>query len=136
MNKPKTPLVCIILLIGTLLVALSCRKAAQPAPTSIPITGTWVGTQMEANASMSSPISFVLKSDNSFDYYSDGRLNSGAGNWQLTETVFTASYVFRTDANSVYEYTASYDSKTGVLSNGTWYVRGSTVRGSWTMLRQ
>jgi hypothetical protein len=136
MNKPQTPVVFIILLIGTLLVTFSCRKATQSAPTSIPIIGTWVGTQSVVDATIRTPISFVIKSDNTFDYFTDGRLNSGVGNWQLTDNIFTASYVFRSDPTAVYEYTATYDSKTAILSPGTWYIRGATIRGTWAMLRQ
>jgi hypothetical protein len=36
----------------------------------------------------------------------------------------------------MYIYTANYDPKTGKLSPGTWYIRGNTNRGTWTMLRQ
>ena len=136
MNNLKNSTFYKVLIFGTFITFFSCSKATESTPSTISITGTWVGTQSEPNATISTPISFVIKSDNTFDFFSDGRLNSGSGTWQLTDNVFTASYVFRVDSNSMYIYTANYDPKTGKLSPGTWYIRGNTNRGTWTMLRQ
>lgn len=136
MNNIKNSTFYKMLLFGAFLTLFSCSKATESTPSTISITGTWVGTQSEPNATISTPISFVIKSDNTFDFFSDGRLNSGAGTWQLTDNVFTANFVFRSDPNTIYDYTALYDSKTGSLNSGTWYVHGNTNRGIWTMLRQ
>jgi len=138
MKNLKTILASALLLSSVFILQSACRKSTTSSPMpNIPITGTWVGTQTDAGANTSTAISFTLHTDNSLDLSVDGRLVLGAGNWQLTDNAsFSATYIYRSDPSTTYVYTGTYDSKTGALSAGTWFIRGTTTRGTFTLAKQ
>ena len=137
MKNLKSILASTLLITSLLFLQTACRKSASSNPTpSIPITGTWLGTQTEDGSGTSTSISFTLKTDNSLDLSVDGRLVLGSGNWQLTGNAFSATYIYRSDPTASYVYTGTYDSKTGNLSAGIWFIRGTTTRGTFTLSKQ
>lgn len=136
MKNLKVALVYIFLFASFSLLETACSKnKASTAPSTIALTGNWLGTQTEEGSSSTS-IGFTFKSDHTVDFYVDSRLVEGAGTWLLLDNTLSITYNSRLDPNSTYVYTATYDSKTGLLSAGTWYVRENTQHGTWTMTRQ
>ena len=111
------------------------KKKPSLAPGTMALTGSWIGTQTEEGSS-STAIGFTFKIDHTVDFYVDGRLVEGAGEWLLQDNTLTITYISRFDPNATYVYTATYDTRTGLLSAGTWYVRENTMHGTWTMTRQ
>ncbi len=136
MKNLKVVLVYTFLFASFSMLQTACSKnKASIAPGTITLTGSWIGTQTEEGSS-STAIGFTFKTDHSVDFYVDGRLVEGAGEWLLQDDTLTITYISRFDPNATYVYTATYDAKTGLLSAGTWYVRENTVHGTWTMTRQ
>jgi len=136
MKNFKIVLVCTFLFASFSMLETACSKnKASKAPGTITLTGSWAGTQTEEGSS-STAIGFTFKTDHTVDFYVDGRLVEGAGEWLLQDDTLTITYISRFDPNATYVYTANYDAKTGLLSAGTWYVRENTVHGTWTMTRQ
>jgi hypothetical protein len=136
MKNLKIVLVCTFLFASFSLLETACSKnKASTAPSTIALTGSWLGTQTEEGSS-STAIVFTFKTDHTVDFYVDSRLVDGAGEWLLQNNTLSITYNSRFDPNATYVYTATYDSKTGLLSAGTWYVRENTMHGTWTMTRQ
>jgi hypothetical protein len=135
--KNLNSLMLFTLLLATFSVLqMACTKNnASTTPSTIVLTGSWLGTQTEEGSS-STAIGFTFKTDHTVDFYVDGRLVEGAGDWLLQDNTLTITYISRFDPNATYVYTANYDAKTGLLSAGTWYVRENTVHGTWTMTKQ
>ena len=136
MKNLKIVLVCTLLFASFSMLDTACSKnKASIATGTITLTGSWIGTQTEEGSS-STAIGFTFKTDHSVDFYVDGRLVDGTGEWLLQDNTLTITYISRFDPNATYVYTATYVAKTGLLSAGTWYVRENTVHGTWTMTRQ
>lgn len=136
MKNLKVVLVCTLLFASFSLLETACSKnKASTAPSTIALTGNWLGTQTEEGSS-STAIGFTFKSDHTVDFYVDSRLVEGVGTWLLLDNTLSITYNSRLDPNATYVYTATYDSKSGLLSAGTWYVRENTQHGTWTMTRQ
>lgn len=135
--KNLKSLMLFTLLIGTCSVLpVACSKnKSTTAPSTKVLTGSWVGSQTEAGSS-STAIGFTFKTDYTVDFYLDSRLVEGVGTWLLQDNTLSITYNSRLDPNSTYVYTANYDSKIGLLSAGTWYVRENTMHGTWTLSRQ
>jgi hypothetical protein len=114
----------------------ACSKnKANNTPNTITLTGSWLGTQTEEGSS-STAIGFTFKTDHTVDFYVDGRLVEGAGEWLLQDHTLTITYISRFDPNATYVYTATYDSRTGLLSAGTWLVRENTMHGTFSLTKQ
>ena len=135
--KNLKSLMLFTLLLGTFSVLqMACTKNnASTIPSTIVLTGSWLGTQTEEGNS-STAIGFTFKTDHTVDFYVDGRLVEGAGEWLLQDNTLTITYISRFDPNATYVYTATYDAKTGLLSAGTWYVRENTMHGTFSLTRQ
>jgi phenolic acid decarboxylase len=135
--KNLKSLVLFTLLLGTCgVLPIACSKnKSTTAPSTKVLTGSWVGTQTEEGSS-SMAIGFTFKTDHTIDFYVDGRLVDGAGEWLLQNNTLNITYNSRFDPNATYVYTATYDSKTGLLSAGTWYVRENTMHGTFTLTKQ
>jgi hypothetical protein len=136
MKNLKVVLVYTLLFASFSMLETACSKnKAIKTPSTIALTGNWLGTQTEEGSS-STAIGFTFKSDHSVDFYVDSRLVEGAGEWLLQNNTLSITYNSRLDPNATYVYTATYDSKTGLLSAGTWYVRGNTMHGTFTLTKQ
>lgn len=136
MKNIKFVLVCMLIFTISSFLQTACSKnKASTSPSTIALTGSWLGTKTEEGSS-STTIGFTFKSDHTVDFYVDSRLVDGAGTWLLLDNTLNITYNSRLDPNATYVYTAIYDSKTGLLSAGTWYVRENTQHGTWTMTRQ
>jgi hypothetical protein len=135
MKNLKIVLVCTLLFASFSLLETACSKnKVSTAPSTITLTGSWLGTQTEEGNS-STAIGFTFKTDHTVDFYVDGRLVDGAGEWLLQNNTLNITYNSRFDPNATYVYTATYDSKTGLLSAGTWYVRENTQHGTFTLTK-
>ena len=135
--KNLKSLMLFTLLIGicsVLLVACNKNKSTTTPSTKV-LTGSWVGSQTEVGSS-STAIGFTFKTDHTADFYMGSSLVEGVGTWLLQDNTLSITYNSRLDPNSTYVYTANYDSKIGLLSAGTWYVRENTMHGTWTLSRQ
>jgi hypothetical protein len=136
MKNLKVVLVCTLLFASFSLLETACSKnKVSTVPGTIALTGSWIGTQTEEGSS-SMAIGFTFKTDHTVDFYVDGRLVDGAGEWLLQNNTLNITYNSRFDPNATYVYTATYDSKTGLLSAGTWYVRENTMHGTFTLTKQ
>ncbi len=115
--------------ISMILFQFSCSKntiAQTNTPVKYTIEGLWAGTYLSNGSSLSQFISLSIKQDGNFICDSKGAGNQylSVGTWNLSGTNFTAdltnvwSQIGSTNISQ--HFTATYDSTTGKIANGTW----------------
>lgn len=119
------------LLIFTILIS-ACKKDTK----AITIKGTWEGTYIQTGDDTNYYLSFKI-TEGVLDVMSnevDKTAITGSGTWTLEGSKFLA-YIDISGVN--YTYTAQFDIKTGLFTNGTWGKEANeTDGGTWTMTKQ
>ena len=116
----------------------ACKKEtaeAPPTPTDS-IEGKWSGKYGFENEAPSVEYRFNIKPGGIIEELNSGGLAKGSGTWNLTGTLFTAHYKWKSPLNTVFSVKAAFDKINGKLS-GTWgYDDSETDGGKWSMTKE
>lgn len=114
--KNLTLLCC--LFFGLSLLTFSCKKDT-PAPLKT-LDGKFVGNYKVTGDPTDYYLSFDFKADKTLIIYEESNLAVGVGSWVLTGDVITGEFFFDLNPNTAYTFTAIFNSKTGVITSGSW----------------
>jgi hypothetical protein len=116
-----------------------CKKDS--ASTTYKIQGLWVGTVGNSTSSAQS-YSFAIKTDGkiSFETFAANQYHFGVGTWTLNGNTFTANvttlYGISSNVGTQQQLTATFNSTSGVLSNGTWInISPATGNGTFSVTK-
>ncbi|MFM6953604.1 MAG: hypothetical protein ACKOWL_01300 [Sphingobacteriaceae bacterium] len=133
----KSILALTLVLGGLFTVNFSCKKDTTTLKT---LDGKFVGHSNLPNDNTDYYLSFVFASNHTFEVHDDQNqpnLVTGTGTWALNGSTLTGEFSYTANSNTVYSYTATFDTKTGLISAGTWgFSPNTSGLATWTMTKQ
>lgn len=117
----------------------SCKKK-DPQPKPIALDGKWTGVYNVTNDPTPYFLAFNFNADGTLTVYDDQvnpNTSSGTGTWELSGNTLNGTFLITLNPNTVYAFTANYDSKTGEITAGTWgFSPNTTGQATWSMTKQ
>jgi len=113
----------------------SCNKS-NDAPSQHTIQGLWIGNISNANSSQFYALSIKPDGKVTFEGFTSGQEQFGAGTWTLVGADFSANVTtlsgFQSNIGTQQTLTAKFDSKAGLLSEGKWLITSPSSGGTGT----
>ena len=119
---------------------ISCEKSNDTPPAQHTIQGLWVGNISNANSSQFYALSIKPDGKVTFEGFSSGQEQFGAGTWTLVESDFSANvttlYGFQSNIGVQQTLTAKFDKNSGILSDGKYTIKSpSTGSGTFSVTK-
>jgi hypothetical protein len=137
MKTFKSILAFTLLVVGFVLFSTSCKKDT-PAPLKI-LDGKFAGTFKSPNPldPTEYPLSFSFNTDNTLIIYDVENFKAASGSWSVNANVVSGEFSYDTTPNTKFLFTAIFNPKTGVLSNGSWGFKPATTgSATFTVTKQ